>query len=417
MTVLAEYFVTADRTWLFLVRGDRDRPETIEVPLRRAALRDLVGELFGAEGEGEPLRRADPAAWSEPFDALVAPLAGRVPDGETVWFVPHDVLHYLPLHALKLPTGLVAERHPVCYSPSAGAMRYCRRKRQPAGRAVRILAGAPPDRPLVHAYEQATAVARLFGEHSSLYLGDDATAERLTAGEPARVLHLACHGLFNAAEPMRSGLMLAQDALITSEQVLRLSLPADLVTLSACQSGVNARRPGDELIGLTRSFIYAGAASLLVSLWSVDELSTSLLMRAFYQALLNGAGKADALRTAQLALRATTAADVIAYCTAAIAELEAAPDAGSAQNATARALLAADLAGARLRAGDAAGALAAYTDLLASAGPEAPRYGGLRRAAARARAASRGPATVDHERTMYDHPYYWAPFALVGDWR
>src|SRR5262249_26891146 len=140
------------------------------------------------------------------------------------------------------------------------------------------------------------------------------------------VLHFACHGYFHPHQALRSGIMLApgyhsvptQDDTeelrltegdgdawnLTAEEIFRLELRADLVTLSACESGVNERRPGDELIGLTRAFIYAGTPSVLVSLWTVDELSTSILMREFYQQLLRSeTTKVEALQRAQQHLK------------------------------------------------------------------------------------------------------------------
>lgn len=414
MALLVEYFVTDEFTIAFLVSADRDQPDAIEIPLTRDALRTMVDEAFGVGAVDGGLRRLNPADWSKPFEPLLAPLAGRLGEDEVVWFVPHDVLHYVPLHAVRLDGAWLADRHPVCYTPSASVMRYCRARRQPDSRAVRVFAAAPDDRPLVHAYEQGVAVDRLFGDVSRLYTGQAASVPAfVAAGAPARVVHLACHGVFDPDEPMHSGLLLApngdHDGLLTAAHVLGLRLPVDLVTLSACQTGVNVHRPGDELIGLTRAFVLAGAASLLVSLWAVDELSTSLLMREFYSALLTGTPKAAALRAAQLRLRATTAGDVVGYCTAAL-------DAGAADGS--RALLATDVADAQLRAGDAAAALAAYRALLDEAIPGSAHAADLARASARCRAVLRsGSATVDYGRTLFDHPYYWAPFTLIGDWR
>lgn len=154
MTLLVEYFVTDELTLAFLVSADRDEPEVAEIPLTRGALRAMVDEAFGAGAAGGGLRRSSAAAWCEPFEPLVAPLAGRLAEHEVVWFVPHDVLHYVPLHAVRLDGAFLADRHPVCYTPSASVMRYCRAKRQPHSRAVRVFAAAPDDRPLVHAHEQ-----------------------------------------------------------------------------------------------------------------------------------------------------------------------------------------------------------------------------------------------------------------------
>jgi CHAT domain-containing protein len=116
------------------------------------------------------------------------------------------------------------------------------------------------------------------------------------------VLHLACHGVFRPDSPFFSSLRLA-DGWLTVRDAYSLKLRAGLVTLSACETGVNAVAPGDELIGLARGFLYAGTPSLLVSLWTVDDEATTQLMQHFYTALLAGKRPAAALREAQLTLR------------------------------------------------------------------------------------------------------------------
>ena len=98
------------------------------------------------------------------------------------------------------------------------------------------------------------------------------------------ILHFSCHGYFNNTDPLSSGIEL-QDSILTAREIFDLRLNSELVTLSACQTGLNESKPGDELIGLTRSLIYAGAASVIVSLWSVDARSTQELMLEFYKLL------------------------------------------------------------------------------------------------------------------------------------
>ena len=89
------------------------------------------------------------------------------------------------------------------------------------------------------------------------------------------------------------------DGILTAREIYNIRLNAQLVTLSACQTGINERTQGDELIGLTRSFIYAGASSVVVSLWPVNPISTKKLMLEFYAFLRNGKDKAVALQEAQ----------------------------------------------------------------------------------------------------------------------
>src|SRR6201999_15579 len=118
----------------------------------------------------------------------------------------------------------------------------------------------------------------------------------------AQFLHLASHGHFRRDNPMFSFLKLA-DAPLNFYSLLEMELNAEMVTLSACHTGVNRVFPGDELHGLMRGFLYAGTPSLVASLWAVNDHSTTELMREMYSRIRAGASKRDALRQAQLAIK------------------------------------------------------------------------------------------------------------------
>jgi len=149
--------------------------------------------------------------------------------------------------------------------------------------------------------DEVQALAALFPE--SVVLLDDAarTAEVYRYAPTADVLHLACHGLFRPDNPLFSALHLA-DGRFTTRDAYRLSLQCELVTLSACETGVTMVMAGDELFGLSRGFFAAGAPSLLVSLWTVDDAITARMMTHMYRHLRAGARPATALRSAQCAL-------------------------------------------------------------------------------------------------------------------
>ena len=115
-------------------------------------------------------------------------------------------------------------------------------------------------------------------------------------------MHLACHGMFRSDNPMFSSLKL-HDGWLTAADVLHLDLAGALVTLSACESARNEVFAGDELIGLTRAFLGAGAATLVASLWLVQDETTLEMMETWYEHLSTGVGRAAALRKAQLALK------------------------------------------------------------------------------------------------------------------
>lgn len=404
--VLIEYHVTADAIFVFGVLPGQAEPEIVSIEMARAEMRDLVKSVQMTVAR-EPLalaeRLADPRLLR-----LVDPIGKWVDVGELVYLVPHDALHRLPLHALSVDGVPLVERNPVVFVPSASALRYCLAKRRERRATALVVADPPEEVPLVFTRVQALAVADYFGQ-TDLITGAAATraelTERLAAGSPD-VLHFATHGVFDADDPMRSGVELA-DGRFTAADFLQLSLDVDLVTLGACETGLSGRQPGDELVGLTRALLYAGAPSVLVTLWRVDELSTSLLLTKFYAGLHAGASKVDALRDACAWLRGRTIADVLDYAR----EARARP---GLDDATATAI---DLEMARLHlAGrNFAEAAALYQSLLDRPGATTWQAEAAETGALQARLL-RDAAEPDLTRRIFDDPYHWAPFALVGDW-
>ena len=150
----------------------------------------------------------------------------------------------------------------------------------------------------------------LLGNKTSVYLESQADEENLKKImlKNYRYIHFATHGFANKTTPDLSGLLLAhdpssaEDGVLFLGEVYNLELNADLVTLSACESGIGKSVKGEGLLSLSRGFLYAGAKNLLVSLWKADDQATSELMLAFYQELLKGKSKAEALRDAKLQL-------------------------------------------------------------------------------------------------------------------
>ena len=161
--------------------------------------------------------------------------------------------------------------------------------------------------PLLHARRELQSIATLFPEERRrVRTGRDASERALKQDELSHcaILHLATHGHTDAHAPARSGLLFApgdpdEDGLLQGVEILNLDLDADLVVLSACGSGLGKLVGGEGLVGVTRSFFYAGARSLVVSLWDVDDASTADLMRSFYRRLRQGGSAARALREAK----------------------------------------------------------------------------------------------------------------------
>jgi CHAT domain-containing protein len=155
-----------------------------------------------------------------------------------------------------------------------------------------------PDAQIPRVRDEVLALTPFFAEAVTL-VDDQATLSALHAhASTADVLHLACHGQFRQDNPLFSSLRLA-DGVLTVQDAYNLELNCRLVVLSACETGVSAITPGDELIGLVRGFFAAGAPALLVSLWPVDDDATATLMTHVYARLQQGDGVAAALRAAQ----------------------------------------------------------------------------------------------------------------------
>jgi CHAT domain-containing protein len=232
------------------------------------------------------------------YDLLLRPVEERLGERRLA-VVPHRALHYVPFHALHDGAGYVVERREVSYSPSAIVLTHCLDRSEHSFDSALLLGVADEQTPRIR--DEIKRLAPLFSESVSL-LDEAATIQALREhASRADVLHLACHGQFRPDNPLFSSLRLA-DGWLTVGDAYGLALSCGLVTLSACETGVSAVAPGDELIGLARGFFSAGAPTLLLSLWTVDDEATACLMAGFYERLRAGAGPSTALRHAQLSL-------------------------------------------------------------------------------------------------------------------
>jgi len=230
--------------------------------------------------------------------ALLAPLDDLVEGYPRLIVVPHGALHYLPFHALYDGQRYAVQSRQITYLPAASVLRYCREARPATGASSgAVVLGHSHGGLLPQAVREAQVVAELLGAEAQVE--QQATLGRLReAAGRAEAIHVAAHGEFRPDNPLFSGLAL-EDGWLTTLDVFGLRLRASLVVLSACQTGQSVVGGGDELQGLTRAFLYAGAAALLLSLWRVEDRSTAWLMTRFYARLAEGWDKAAALSDAQ----------------------------------------------------------------------------------------------------------------------
>jgi CHAT domain-containing protein len=251
---------------------------------------------------------APPASLRQLHEWLIAPVEPHLRTA-VLGVIPHDVLHYLPFAALTNGQTYLGERYTLFALPSASTLAFLRPK-SAAGPTTALALGfgqAEGLAPLTQAEQEAQAVADLLQGEALTGAAASETALRARAAT-ASVIHLAAHGQLVPASPLFSRLVLApdgdHDGALEIQEIYDLGLArAELVVLSACQTQLGAQSRGDDLVGLNRAFIAAGAPSVVGSLWTVDDEATGLLMASFYSHLAHGLPKAEALRAAQAAAR------------------------------------------------------------------------------------------------------------------
>ena len=299
---LIEYYYNDKALLAFVVT--RDRLQGIR--LDAGGLDDDVRELRrtierpGSDAYLAPAQRLY-ARLFQPLEAIV----GK----QKLAIVAHGALHYLPFAALHNGNQFLIDKYSLRFLPSASVVKYIRtiKLAKPAG----ILSFGNPDLgdpryDLHFAQEEAVAVTQTVVNSKAL-LRKDATESALRQYAAGFLyLHFATHGKFDADLPLESALLLAKegasDGLLTVGKLYSMRLDADLVTLSACETGLGKVASGDDVIGLTRGFLYAGASTIVASLWQVDDRATAEQMTRFYKNL-GDRDKREALRQAQLATR------------------------------------------------------------------------------------------------------------------
>lgn len=239
-------------------------------------------------------------------DLLIAPVASLLPSsGGSLIIVPYGSLHELPFHALYDGEHFLIERFQISYLPASSLLLQLHRGAEPdSGKRViklPLVLGYSGHQRIQRVHDEAKAIAEML--HGKCYLEHEATISRLMEEAPnSPLIHLATHGKSRLDAPNFSYVRLA-DGQLNAIDAFSMNLKGcELVTLSGCETGLALSSGGDEQLGLGRAFLAAGATSLVMSLWPVEDKATSELMRLFYGCLLQGENKAQALRAAQLAL-------------------------------------------------------------------------------------------------------------------
>ena len=306
--LLLEYFTTADKLYLWAISNKSVN----------AVQQTISGrELFAAV---DTLRKSIQKQLlvqnflKNLYRLLLAPVEKSLSESAHLVIIPHGVLHYLPFSALlNEEDSYLIESHTISLSPSAMVWATCVEKGddfvnggdwQP-----KILALGNPDvgdsrYDLPFARKEIESIELIY-PHVQSFLGKEARETRAKElCSTANLLLFSCHGEFDALNPLFSALLLSpdekNDGRLEAHEIFEMDIHAYLVAMSACETGLSKVGVGDEVIGLSRSFIYAGASSLLSSLWKVDDLATAVMIKRFFRYLHQGYPRARALQQAVL---------------------------------------------------------------------------------------------------------------------
>ena len=340
-TALLEYFIGDQNSFLFMI--SRQQVRFYKLPGRsiledslRAYLKILASP---SPGPFEGIQAAERIAGE-----LVFPLAeDHKSEIDTLIIIPDGVLHYLPFETLRIKNkgkaSYLVEKYNISYGASSSSLLLLKGKPRRLKSEKSLLAFGDPlprggisavgppatasvDLPgdtysgagvafplLPYSRQEVLHIARLFPAQNRAIFMQAAATETMIKKTPLEkydIVHFACHGLLDEKYPFRSALVLSpdenqeEDGLLQVREIYGLRMNAGLVVLSACHSGNGTLERGEGLFGLTRTFFYAGARSVLSSVWSVNDQSTAIFMEDFYKGLVRGEDKITALRMTKL---------------------------------------------------------------------------------------------------------------------
>jgi CHAT domain-containing protein len=331
-TTLVEYSLGDKRSFVWVL--SRERFASAELPAAKE-IEAQVNEyrrLLTSRVSGLTVKQSERDVESQAarlYGTLLKPVEAEFAGSRELVIVPDGALHYLPFEALSFSGAnrsgaFLLERFPMSYAASATSFLGVDVQASPVHTGRQLLAFGDPSYgtgrgsasgggfdpgPLPYTRAEIEGIAALFPPKArSIYLGAGAS-EKSVAGEAVgqyQYIHFATHGLLDEAHPERSGLALTpgkdDDGVLRVDAITTLRLQADVVTLSACNTGLGGLFSGEGMLGLVRAFLYAGAGSVNVSLWNVNDAATAALMKEFYRNLSRSMPADQALRSAKLAL-------------------------------------------------------------------------------------------------------------------
>jgi len=307
--MILEYFITEDKicSWIIF----KNQIMVKKVPIKKSELIDLIigfrktiNNYLSTDMEAKNL-----------YQLLIKPAEEYLSVAEHLIIIPHGVLHYLPFCALQDNRGnYLIEKLSLSQAPSSTVLGYCIEKQKGVKEEKRksVVAYGNPDLGdktynLPFAEKEVLSLQRNYDDITS-FLGMQATEQAVRNSVSNKdIIHFSCHATYEPETPLFSSLLLrGEDGTISrleAREIFGLKLTSELVMLSACKTGMAYVSQGDEIIGMTRSFLYAGTPAIISTLWSVDDLATAVAVKRFYRYLASGFSKARALQMAQLIVK------------------------------------------------------------------------------------------------------------------
>jgi len=342
--ILLEYFLGEIRSFLFLVEKNNflvfELPGRVEIEKHVLSFLEEISsptseikvlldksfrlyQMLLQPAEDQLIKQSDliiapdGVLYALPFEALVS---GEHVTGMPPYIIRKHAISYIQSGSVF--TSLIQEKKKISEGPPFdllafgdpvfGEEKQTQMESRPNAQMLRSFYGnkAHQLRRLIHSKVEIEHIKTYFEEHTrKIFLRDQATEDifkREVGNDRFRIIHFATHGIFDDTLPKYSSIVLSldedssEDGFLLMNEIFNLPIEADLVVLSACDTGKGKFETGEGLIGLTRAFMYAGASSVTVTLWKVSDWSTPALMDSFYRALTKGSSRAEALRQAKL---------------------------------------------------------------------------------------------------------------------
>ena len=306
-TAIIEYFLGENKSYMWV--ADSDAFHTITLDYSRKKIESLVREYRELICNNMTVKKLKDSSWREEgkkiYNILLKDSEKYIKDKKRILIVPNRSLHYLPFQVLTDNKGnMLVEKFDISYLPSASVLKYCKEKN--TLKKEKLLAFELGNfkteelSPLPGTEKEVNSIAPFFPK-KEIYAGKDMKTDILyKEGINYDILHFATHSILDGTSPVFTSIVFA-DRRLPVYEIFDLNLKSYLVCLSGCRTALGEEANGDELVGLSRAFIYAGTPTICASLWDVSDVATPALMERFYYYLKNN-NKSEALRLAQLEL-------------------------------------------------------------------------------------------------------------------